>query len=190
MYIQLVNRKHLARDDVERLIRSVYARRYSAWLTRLPEQLAAVFSDDGKPVCAAGIRPASSGFFSECYLDWPVEDCIATRLGKSVDRRRVLEITNLAGSGGFVRALLAFINDYGVRRGMQWGLCTVTPAVGRQLELSASTLLDLGAAVASRASKPMAWGNYYKHEPRVCVVSISAKNPVATVISGLKRRTA
>ncbi len=190
MYIQLVNRKHLARDAVERLILSVYARRYGAWLTQLPEQLAAVFSDTGRPVCAAGIRTASNGFFSECYLDWPVEDCIAIRLGKSVDRERVLEVTNLAGSGGFVRALLAFINDYGVQAGMQWGLCTVTSAVGCQLDLSASTILDLGAAVATRVSRPTAWGNYYEHQPRVCAVSISANNPVATVISGLKRRTA
>ena len=66
------------RSVAERFIRNVYAIEYGAQLQNFPSRLFALTNERGEIMCAAGVRLQEDGFFSELYLDSPIEQALRT----------------------------------------------------------------------------------------------------------------
>lgn len=169
--VVLVSPSHALRAEVERCIREVYARMFRATGLSFPSTLIAVLDDDGRPLCAAGLRTAVDGFFSEIYLDAPIEQRLSEGSGRAVARHAVLEVTTLASrsveaSPGFLRQLALF----GSCAGFGWSFFTATARLRRLLSRLGMPLVDLAPADPRRLPDAARWGSYYAHAPRVCAV--------------------
>lgn len=87
------------RAEAEALARRMFRLRHGAEISHLPARLLAALTPGGRLVAVAGLRDVGDGFFSERYLDLPVERAIAAAVGGSPCRAGVLELTALAPSG-------------------------------------------------------------------------------------------
>ena len=83
------------REEAENFIRNVYRVRYAAEVNVFPPNIIARVDGDDAIVCAAGLRSERDGFFSERYLDAPVETVLTAVCGGAVARERVFEVSNL-----------------------------------------------------------------------------------------------
>lgn len=132
MNTTLLARAHPGRDRVEEMVRTVYANTYGARIASFPDLMAAVVDRAGEPLCAAGLRTAASGYFSECYLDLPVEASIAAAAREPVARGQVLEVTTLASvRSALSPALVRFVIEFAGSMGICWGTFTVTARLRR-----------------------------------------------------------
>ncbi|MCP5155292.1 MAG: thermostable hemolysin [Ectothiorhodospiraceae bacterium] len=171
----LVPPDHPLRAATEHMVRDAYAARYGASLGALPPLLAAVLDATGAPACAAGLRDAESGFFSECYLEVPVESRLASLARCPVARDSVLEVTSLAArSPGLTATLVGFVLTHGRDAGKRWGIFTATATLRRALARRGIVASLLAPADASRVPDPERWGSYYACDPWVCVVGADA----------------
>lgn len=159
------------RVQAEAFIRSVYATNYGARLGRLPERLIVRYSERDEILCAAGLRQEGDGFFSERYLDEPVEAAIARLTGHHPSREDLFEVTTLASrSPGEITAFIDDIISFGAANGLSWAFFTLTRRLSllvRRLHLAPIHLAD---ADAGRSGDPAAWGSYYATEPKVYAV--------------------
>ena len=167
----LVPRHHPLRAASEACIRTVYEQAFGARDLVLPPLLLARVAPDGDPVCAAGMRTEADGFFSEVYLDMPIEQALARRAGRPVARAAVMEVTTLASlsvdaSSAFVRQIAGF----GKETGFAWSFFTATGRLRRLLGRLGIPTFVLAKANASRVADPERWGSYYRHAPHVCAV--------------------
>jgi hypothetical protein len=167
----IASRRHPDRAAAEALIRAVYRLHYGAEIMALPRLLAVRTDEDKRVVCAAGVRTAADGFFSEAYLDAPVETAIGSSTGQAVDRRSIFEVTTLASRSpaatlGFIREIVGF----GAEAGFGWSFFTVTQRLQGAVEKLGLRPLRLADATPSRRPDAERWGSYYDHHPRVCAV--------------------
>lgn len=159
------------RIDTENFIRTTYALRYGAVITEFPRRLLALFDANGRVVCAAGLRDARETFFSESYLDAPIELILGQCSGTKVERSAVFEVSTLASqtpcsSAGFVRDIIAF----GEAEGFRWSFFTATSRLHLLLSRLGIGPISLGEARADRVAGASHWGTYYASRPRVCAV--------------------
>jgi hypothetical protein len=171
MRMLMLPRGHLLRPAAERLIAEVYARCYSARVPAFPEMLVTTMDSDGHPVCAAALRFATDGFFSECYLDAPIQTVLKQKVPLPLGRDRIFEVTSLASrtphlAGSFLRAIVARGED----DGFEWAFFTATERLKSLLERMRLPLFYLAEADQSRVADPHAWGTYYKRRPGVYAV--------------------
>ncbi len=171
MRAALIPRDHDSRKEAERLIREVYALHYSAHITAFPKMLIGMIGDGGALLCAAGLRFAADGFFSECYLDTPVDEVLSGVWHSPVCRQNIFEVTSLASSaphavGPFLRKIIAC----GEASGFEWAFFTATAPLKGLLDRLGLPLMPLAAASSSRVANPDAWGSYYAFAPSVYAV--------------------
>ena len=177
MTVVMVRPGDALRAEAEALARRMFRLRHGAEIAHLPSRLLAVRSPGGRMLAVAGLRDAEEGFFSERYLDLPVERAIASAVGSGVGsaprREDVLELTALAAERtapllGLLRAAAAV----GLAEGRAWGLFTGTQEIrGMALRLG-MPLVELAVASRERAPDPASWGAYYERDPRVCAVEM------------------
>lgn len=177
MQILVVTQSHARRTEVEHFIADVYHRHYGASVPAFPTTLIALLGHNGDWLCASGLRFAESGFFSECYIDQPIEVLLARALGTSasVRRERIFEVSGLASRAPQRSAqFLRYIVSYGEAAGFDWAFFTATERLRGFLGALGLPLLILGHADKRRAQNPHVWGSYYEGAPLVCAVSRSA----------------
>lgn len=159
------------RPKAEQLIIEVYAQHYGARITTFPDTLVARIAADNSIECAAGLRFAADGFFSEAYLDAPIEALLSALQHHSVRREKIFEVTSLASRaphllGSFLRKIIAC----GEAAGFEWAFFTATEQLKGLLERLGLPLLPLADAERSRVANPDGWGSYYALGPRVYAV--------------------
>ena len=134
------------RARVEDEIRTTYWERFQARLARLPRTLVASVSTSGIIECAAGVRFSEHDFFSECYLDLPVEIALQHRFGLPVQRRRIIEVCNLAGrKPGRSQSFIASFIEFAESDEFDWVIFTATKSLRALLERSGLRMTQLGA---------------------------------------------
>jgi hypothetical protein len=159
------------RARVEDEIRTTYWERFQARLTRLPRTLVASVSTSGIIECAAGVRFSEHDFFSECYLDLPVEIALQHRFGLPVQRSRIIEVCNLAGrKPGRSQSFIASFIEFAESDEFDWVIFTATKSLRALLERGGLRMTQLARAERFRVANPSDWGNYYEHDPRVMAV--------------------
>lgn len=162
---------HVLWPSAQQLVADVFAHAYGADIAHLPDRMLGVLGNDGKLACAVGVRDSHSGFFSECYLDVPVDSAIAAATGKPIFRKDILELTALAASRpGAFGYLLSGLAPAGRSAGYRWGLFTATRPLRTVARRFGARLVELGWAERNRVSDPERWGTYYDHAPIVCAV--------------------
>lgn len=161
------------RAEAEALARRMFRLRHGAEVSHLPPRLLAALSPAGRPVAVAGLRDCADGFFSESYLDRPVEREIGAAAGAAPLRESVLELTALAAERTApLLCLFRAAVGVGVSEGREWGLFTATAAIRGMASRLGLPLLELAVARRERMSAPGAWGAYYEQDPRVCAVAL------------------
>jgi hypothetical protein len=156
------------RAEVEDFIRSIYAREYDAQVGTFAERLLCRRNAAGDILCAAGLRRAEDGFFSERYLDALVEAELSRATGRRLRRGDVFEVTTLAS--GAPRDLVPFIADiiaFGAVHGLSWCFFTLTRRLSLLVRRRGLSPIYLADADPSRISDPEVWGRYYETEPKV-----------------------
>jgi hypothetical protein len=153
---------------VSLFIRTTYLEHYGARLDALPANIVALLDAQERILCAAGLRNAPEPFFSEFYLDEPVETVIAKITGKAVQRPEIVEVTALVSrtpalSVHFMRELIL----HGDRLGFNWAFFTATSRLEKILRRINLPLIDLAQASRDRVPTPEIWGAYYDNQPKV-----------------------
>ena len=171
MRAAIIPRDHGLRPAAERLIAEVYALHYSAHITAFPATLVAMIGEDGALLCAAGLRFAGDGFFSECYLEAPVDAVLSGEWHSPVRRELVFEVTSLVSRaphtvGPFLRRIIAC----GEFAGFEWAFFTATAPLKALLDRIGLPLMPLAPADRSRVARPEDWGTYYDFAPTVYAV--------------------
>ena len=170
MRVTIIAPGHELRRAVEVFIDATYARSYGARVQKFPRTLLAQISDDKSVLSAAGWRLADE-FFSECYLDAPVETLLGALTHRPVSREKVFEVTSLASRvphsvGSFLRKIVAC----GEAAGFEWAFFTATEPLRSLLQRLDMALVPLGKAERSRVAHPEDWGTYYEFAPNVFAV--------------------
>ncbi|HSV28570.1 MAG TPA: thermostable hemolysin [Candidatus Omnitrophota bacterium] len=188
MTLVVADPDHPLRGSLEDAIRAVFLAEYGARVPAFPRQLLALLDRESRPLAASGLRFAEDGFFSECYLEEPVEESLGRRAGTAVSRTEVVEFVSLAALrpgaalplvGGAVRLCLA--------SGCRWGLFTATARLRALLGRAGFVVEDIAAADRERVTRPENWGSYYLHDPRV--VAVRAES-LPRVLNSAPNRTA
>jgi hypothetical protein len=172
---------HPSRPIVSRFIRATYLLSYDARIANLPNTLLALVDKEDKVHAAAGLRDASEPFFSEHYLDLPVETLLSELSRRRVARSAVVEVSCLASrspavSANFMRELVF----HGEELGYDWAFFTATSRLEKLLRRIRLPLLNLGAASADRVPSPEIWGSYYQTDPRVLAFGREHLKPFLT----------
>ena len=98
------------RPLVESHVREVYGRTHGAVVRNFPRLMVADVDANGQIHCAAGLRRAGDGFFSECYVDMPLEIELSRLTGHSVGRTLTLDrllgnVCKVLGSNGIAKLI-------------------------------------------------------------------------------------
>nr|WP_064245011.1 thermostable hemolysin [Rhizobium leguminosarum]OAP97545.1 hypothetical protein A4U53_36675 [Rhizobium leguminosarum] len=156
------------RPEAERLIANIFRVSYGANVTDFPQMVVARMDEHGHCICAAGLRLASDGFFSERYLDRPVEEMIGMISGKYVDRSRIFEVSSLASRRPSHTASFIFdIIRHGQDNGFEWSFFTLTRRFSLMLTRIGIAPHFLGGADRRRVPHYRSWGSYYDQHPSV-----------------------
>lgn len=179
----LVEPENAVRPAVETFIRGRYACTYDARLAALPSRLFAVLGNDGAPLAAAGLRLHEDGFFSEAYLDAPLET-LAAALGHAFERSEFLEVTTLVSATPFALfPLMAAMLAWGREHRLGCGVFTATAPLRKLFSRLGIPFTPLVAADPERLANAADWGRYYERDPWVCLMP----NPVAPATCLLPR---
>ena len=161
------------RATLEGLVSGAFERAHGARIHSFMPRLVGLEDPSGVVRSALGYRSGAEGrFFLEQYLDRPIEQLLAARLGPDaapVDRSAIVEVGNLAGRG--CRSALYLVSQmprYLTGKGFSWITFTGTSRVRELLESFGAPLIDLGPADPARlATGADDWGRYYETAPRV-----------------------
>jgi len=155
---------------VSDFIRTKYFEIYGARVGALPKTL--VCLTDGATIhCAVGLRDRSEPYFSEQYLDGPVDHILASIAGRQVLRDEIVEVSSLVSNhpatcARFMRSVIA----YGGELGFNWTFFTATARLRSLLKRIGLPLIDLGPADRRRVPGHHEWGSYYDTDPRVFAI--------------------
>jgi len=160
------------RDAAEAFIRTVYADEYGADLRDFPSRIFAILNDSDEIACAAGVRLQGDGFFSERYLDLPVEQALGAASTRKISRDEIFEVTTFASRAP--RATVGFIEsigNFGEANGFVWSFFTLTRRLHRLVQRLGHPLTHLANADYRRIPDHARWGTYYASEPKVFAIA-------------------
>jgi hypothetical protein len=170
-------RNHPRRACLEHFIAEVYRQRYGAHVVHFAQQLIALQDTDGKCLAAAGYTSATvAPLFVEQYLDVPVEEAIAARIGAPVTRSQVVEAGNLAAAGpGAARDMIVHLAAVLHRVQLGWVELTCTRTLLNSFFRLGLAPLALAHADPRRLPDcGKSWGSYYRTDPIVVAADIAA----------------
>lgn len=181
----LIDRQHPDRELVEGLIRDVYAREYGAKIDQFADLLIALPNDEGGYMAAAGLRVGGE-FFSEIYLDQPIEQILSKHWHPPAQRGEIVEITTLAAMHPHAsQALMAGILGYTRNHDIRFAFFTVTERLHMLLKRVGVPAEKLADATVDKISNADDWGLYYASNPRVVAIHDAFISLTAT---GLEER--
>jgi len=166
----LIHPDHPDRSEVEALIRDVYAREYGAKIKAFADLLIALPAKTGGYLAAAGLR-IGDGFFSELYLDRPIEDVLSEHWHPPATRSEIAEVSTLAASHPHASyALIAGIIAHLRNKNVRFAFFTVTERLHMMLKRVGVPAHVLAPARMDKVKNPQDWGLYYDTNPRVVAI--------------------
>lgn len=164
--------------DACHLIRTTYDSNYGAHITNIPKTIIALVDYNNKIHAAAGLRDSSEPFFSEHYLDAPVEVIISGIASKPVQRDMIVEVSSLASRTAAISVhFMSELVLYGEELGFDWAFFTATSRLEKLLRRMRLPLVNLARATLSRVPSPELWGTYYETDPHVLAFGREALMP-------------
>ncbi len=166
----------------EQFVSACFKQHYGAEIRHFMPLLMSLSDQHDELKAVLGFRYADdTPLFLENYLDRPVEQLLAARLKRPVDRSSLVEVGNLAvTTPGGGRWLITALTAYLSTTGSEWALFTIGPAMHNAFSRLGLELIDL--APARRESLPLEeqsrWGSYYDQKPRVMAGRIAQGHKV------------
>jgi hypothetical protein len=160
--------KHPITPDLVQFIQSRYAAVHGA---RAPVGYSRFLSHmrSAQQGAALGFRRASEGrLFLEAYLDLPVEQLLAERLGWQLARSRIVEIGSLAANSPQELIRLWCSAACQLVEESEVGIAVLTRRLRVMLRKVGITLHELAPALPGRLESSSGWGSYYTNDPVVC----------------------
>ena len=174
------------RQETQDHIRGVYRHVYGANIDEFAPLLVVAKRIDGEILCAAGIRTAEDGFFSEAYLPSDFSSALQQVAGISVPISEIMEVVSLASTTPFpVLPMLDKMIEWGRQNAMTCGVFTATKPLRRLLNRTSLNYVELASANVTQVPNPKAWGSYYDTDPKVCAFSEVLSQPVVLSPRGL-----
>jgi len=178
----LVTQDHPARGQVEALIAGVYAREYGARVTTFADLLIALPGPDGNFWAAAGLR-VGGDFFSDIYLDQPIEQVLSKCWQPPATRDEIAEVTTLAATHpNASHVLFSAITGYLRGQNVRFAFFTVTERLAQMLKRVGVPAQELTDARADRVANPEDWGHYYATNPKVMAIHDAFVTVPATIV--------
>ncbi|MGW6912734.1 thermostable hemolysin [Kitasatospora sp. NPDC054939] len=193
MKIALAPRSSPSWHSSSDVVRDVYARWYGAEVQSEPDCFIVVHEEDDRegrwPLAVTGLTFASPDrpFFSERYLDGPLERRLRDLSGGAVDRDRIVEVGSLASRvsrTGLELIRLTPIVAWCL--GMEYILCTATRQLTATFARLGIEFVPYGPAdPAVLANEELAcWGSYYEQAPQVGVIPLAAVHRLFSEMTG------
>jgi hypothetical protein len=174
-----VNIGDLARAEVEAFIHAVFKNAYGADVSLFMPHLVALRDGNGVLMAAFGLRPASEGpLFLEQYLDEPIEAILSEHLGKTVTRKQITKIGNLAvANPRNAGVLIAHVIQHALDMGIEWCVATSHHSLQNAVIKGGRDVYPLFPADKARLSveEQAKWGSYYHNMPQVVAIRGIAK---------------
>lgn len=158
------------RAALEAFIQERFAHHHQARIRHFMPCLLGLEGLDGSLHGAVGCRNAETQpLFLERYLDAPIEQVIASRLGRQVARSEIVEVGNLAADGqGSGRALIVAVTELVAMLGFNWVVFTGTRSLRNSFARLGLGPQALAPADPARIGAEAAdWGTYYAQQPMV-----------------------
>ena len=171
MRVELLDWRDAGWQPAAAMIESHFRAGHGAEITLPALRLAVALSANGRILGAAGLRDAKRGFFSQIYLDQPVETLLSRQSGSPVGAEEIIEVASMACPyPAATLPLIEAITAEGRRMGKSWGLFTATGPLMRLLRRTGVPLLPLAPARPERLPDAGRWGRYYQTNPWVCAL--------------------
>ncbi|MFY9238370.1 MAG: thermostable hemolysin [Roseovarius sp.] len=178
MKIEFLSGDCAGRQAAQDHIRAVYRDIYGAEVTDFAPLLVTATRINGEILCAAGIRTAADGFFSEGYLGSDFSTALHGVAGLEIQASEIMEVASLASTTPFpVLPMLDKMIEWGRETGKTCGVFTATGPLRRLLSRTGLRYVELAPACISKVSNPQAWGSYYDTDPKVCAFSEVLSRP-------------
>jgi len=179
----LIDRSHPARAEAEALIAGVYAHEYGAQIVSFSDLIIALADANGVLRAAAGLR-IGGNFFSEVYLDRPIEDVLSDHWVPPATRTEIAEVTTLAAiHPNASYALFSGIVGYLNARNVRFAFFTVTERLHRLLVRAGIPAEKLADAKAGSVHNAEEWGLYYATNPKVVAIHDAFVSMQATPVA-------
>jgi hypothetical protein len=169
-------------EEARRLIESAYRKAFQSRVAPCPPMILTLAERSEREGSVLACVALSHGdrvpFFSERYLgDLPAEAAIGKTLGRSIDRKEVVEVGGLAArSHGAGAQLVSHTPWFVLGLGFRYGLVTATRPV--RFLLGTAGMAFVPMVPASRESLPEGerepWGTYYDNDPITGVIDFLA----------------
>ena len=172
MCVTVVREGDASRGIAETFIRNIYAAEYGAQLQTFPSRIFVLKNDRGEIICAAGFRLNDDGFFSEQYIDSPIEVALSAASNRTIARSEIFEVTTLASQAP--RATARFIESvgaFGESNGFVWSFFTMTRRLHMLVKRLGHPLTHLADADYRRIPDHERWGTYYASGPKVFAIA-------------------
>ena len=182
----LIDRDHPARAEAEALISNVYDHQYGAKIRAFSDLLIALPDSEGVLRAAAGLR-IGGNFFSEVYLDRPIESVLSDHWHPPATREEIAEVTTLAAthpnaSYALFSGIVGYLNALDVR----FAFFTVTERLHRILIRAGIPAEELAEANADHVHNAEEWGLYYATNPKVVAIHDAFVSMPATTIKNIE----
>lgn len=157
------------RAEGEAFVADIFQRQYAAEVDSFAPNLM-LLENAVRIVAVAGWRCAGNEkLFLESYLDVPVEVAVSRLAGRTIDRRHIVEVGNLASDrrGGSVDVILTLASHLD-QLGFEWVVFTATHQLIGIFSRLGLPPLALASADPERLGADVAhWGSYYATNPVV-----------------------
>ncbi|WP_058045510.1 thermostable hemolysin [Streptomyces roseifaciens] len=159
-------------------VRARYERAYGADILPDPDCFVIARKQEGRGgriiACGGLTFNSDRGFFSERYLDRPVDEVVGAATGEACDREDLVEVGSLAGGGGAGLELVRLLPILSWCHGMRFLMCTVTTELAQTLDRVGIEFQPLAESSADRLTEfeRQRWGTYYDHRPMVGVIRL------------------
>ena len=177
--IQLVTKHDPNFEGAIQLIETSYRQAFEATVRVAPTQVLTLTeqTDSGLVLLACLTLTSGEGrsFFSEQYLDRPVEDALLPLAGNGVDRNQIVEVGGLASarpSAG--KELMSHAPWLVLGLGYRFALITATEQVRYLVAKIGMDFHTIAAASRERLQEDQraGWGQYYANNPVTGVIDV------------------
>ncbi len=180
MRVEFITGNCAARQEAQNHISRVYHDVYGASLTSFAPLLVTARNVHGEIVCAAGVRTAKDGFFSDTYLGSDFGKALIGPDNTTVPLTQVMEVVSLASTTPFpVLPMLDTVISWGRTQGMTCGVFTATAPLRRLLQRTGLAYIALCPADKVQVADPKSWGRYYDQDPWVCACTDDVFTPIS-----------
>ncbi|MEV6670520.1 thermostable hemolysin [Streptomyces sp. NPDC051162] len=195
MHISVAARLSKDWSEASDFVRARYERAYRADILPDPDcfiiarkTVSASGPQSGQRIVACGGLTFNSdrGFFSERYLERPIDEVVRAATGQACDREDIVEIGSLAGGGGAGLELVRLLPILSWCHGMRFLMCTVTAELTQTLDRVGIEFQPLAESSADRltAFERQRWGTYYDHRPTVGVIDLEGISSLFSQTTG------